>query len=105
MDCLIGSTIDILPRLKTRDSHGTAPLSWESVGYDVACSRGAKYPLSESNKYVGGCANQPLLLFIERPNELGDTFCRMFSAPFTSEFATILHESHTYKQFSGYSSL
>jgi hypothetical protein len=30
--------IDILPRLKTRESHGTAPLSWDIVVYDVTRS-------------------------------------------------------------------
>jgi hypothetical protein len=33
-----GRGFDILPRLKTRESHGTAPLSWDIVVYDVACS-------------------------------------------------------------------
>jgi hypothetical protein len=30
--------IDILPALKREDSHGTAPLSWDIVVYDVICS-------------------------------------------------------------------
>src|SRR6056297_1171538 len=64
--------------------------------YDVACSRGAKHPLSESNKYVDGCANQPLLLSQPSVAGFGDTFCRMFSAAFTSAFATVPHSSQTY---------
>jgi len=28
-------SIDILPALKREDSHGTAPLSWDIVVYDV----------------------------------------------------------------------
>jgi len=31
-------TFDILPALKREDSHGTAPLSWDIVVYDVARS-------------------------------------------------------------------
>ena len=30
--------IDILPALKREDSHGTAPLGWDIVVYDVTCS-------------------------------------------------------------------
>ena len=35
-----GSTpwFDILPALKREDSHGTVPLGWDIVVYDVACS-------------------------------------------------------------------
>jgi len=29
---------DILPALKREDSHGTAPLGWDIVVYDVTCS-------------------------------------------------------------------
>ncbi len=29
---------DILPALKREDSHGTVPLGWDIVVYDVACS-------------------------------------------------------------------
>ena len=32
------SHVDILPALKGEDSHGTAPLSWDIVVYDVTCS-------------------------------------------------------------------
>ena len=30
--------VDILPALKREDSHGTAPLGWDIVVYDVTCS-------------------------------------------------------------------
>jgi hypothetical protein len=30
--------IDILPALKREDSHGTVPLGWDIVVYDVTCS-------------------------------------------------------------------
>ena len=30
--------LDILPALKREDSHGTAPLGWDIVVYDVTCS-------------------------------------------------------------------
>ncbi|SNR72309.1 hypothetical protein SAMN06266787_11519 [Halorubrum ezzemoulense] len=33
-----GTTVDILPALKREDSHGTAPLSWDIVVYDVTRS-------------------------------------------------------------------
>jgi hypothetical protein len=29
---------DILPALKREDSHGTAPLGWDILVYDVTCS-------------------------------------------------------------------
>jgi len=29
---------DILPALKREDSHGTVPLGWDIVVYDVTCS-------------------------------------------------------------------
>ena len=32
------SLLDILPALKREDSHGTAPLGWDIVVYDVTCS-------------------------------------------------------------------
>jgi len=32
------TSIDILPALKREDSHGTAPLGWNIVVYDVTCS-------------------------------------------------------------------
>jgi len=35
---LIPPKIDILPALKREDSHGTAPLRWDIVVYDVARS-------------------------------------------------------------------
>jgi len=41
---------------------------------DMACSRGAKQLLSESNRYIDGCANQPLLLSPPLQARLGDTF-------------------------------
>ena len=31
-------TVDILPALKREDSHGTVPLGWDIVVYDVTCS-------------------------------------------------------------------
>jgi hypothetical protein len=31
-------SIDILPALKREDSHGTVPLGWDIVVYDVTCS-------------------------------------------------------------------
>ena len=34
----VPSVFDILPRLKSRESHGTAPLGWDIVVYDVTCS-------------------------------------------------------------------
>jgi hypothetical protein len=46
------SEIDIFPPLQ----------GWDIVVYDVTCSRGANVPVSSSNKYVDGCANQLLLL-------------------------------------------
>jgi len=30
--------VDILPALKREDSHGTVPLGWNIVVYDVTCS-------------------------------------------------------------------
>jgi hypothetical protein len=30
--------LDILPALKREDSHGTVPLGWDIVVYDVTCS-------------------------------------------------------------------
>jgi len=32
------TVIDILPALKREDSHGTVPLGWDIVVYDVTCS-------------------------------------------------------------------
>jgi len=36
--CGLDVVIDILPALKREDSHGTAPLGWDIVVYDVTCS-------------------------------------------------------------------
>ena len=42
MQCAIAAGqypyVDILPALKREDSHGTVPLGWDIVVYDVACS-------------------------------------------------------------------
>ncbi len=35
---IVDRVIDILPALKREDSHGTAPLGWDSVVYDVTRS-------------------------------------------------------------------
>jgi len=32
---IVSRVVDILPALKREDSHGTAPLSWDIVVYDV----------------------------------------------------------------------
>ena len=38
LDELQAVQVDILPALKREDSHGTVPLGWDIVVYDVTCS-------------------------------------------------------------------
>jgi antitoxin (DNA-binding transcriptional repressor) of toxin-antitoxin stability system len=58
---------------------------------------GAKTPSLRPNRRTAGCANRPVSLSPSPVARLGSTFCRVFSAPFTSAFATVSHVSHTYR--------
>jgi hypothetical protein len=88
-----GISLDILPALKREDSHGTAPLGWDIVVHDTACSCGRTLPVDLSNRRTDGCAKQPLLLSCVG---FGVTVARIFSAAFRSLFATNPHVSQTY---------
>lgn len=84
-----GLSLTSSPRLS-----GEIPYRVGILGFVIACSRGRNAPRVLSNRRTTGCANQPLLL---SGDGFGVIAFRMFLALFTSAFATVPHDSQTYR--------
>ena len=79
-----------------RAVNGAGSRAVGDYGSRRTCSRWATRPVDLSNRRTAGCAIQPVSLSPPRAR-FGSTFCRMFSAPFTSALAISPQSSQTYR--------